>query len=96
MAQMSTSSNLTVLLCTEQQELEKRGHIYRGSHSGWYAISDECFYTEGQIEDVVDPVTKGKIKVRNMVLAKVEISKLIDPSARSRLRVVLLSNGQKK
>ena len=96
MAQMSTSSNLTVLLCTEQQELEKRGHIYRGSHSGWYAISDECFYTEGQIEDIVDPVTKGKIKVRNMVHAKVETSRLIDPSDRSRLRVVLRSNGLKK
>jgi hypothetical protein len=85
-----------VLSSTPQQELDKRGHIYRGSHSGWYAISDECFYTEGQTEDVVDPVTKEKIKVRDAVLDKVEILMLIDPSDRSLLRVVRLSNGLKK
>jgi len=80
----------------EQQELESRGQIYRGSHSGWYAISDECFYTEGQIEDVVDPVTKLKIKVRDTVFVEFEIALLTACSDRSLSRVALLSNGPKK
>lgn len=33
-------------------ELQKSGHIYKGEHSGWYSISDECFYTESQIRPV--------------------------------------------
>lgn len=52
-----------VLVLVLQKELEKAGHIYKGSHSGWYAVSDECFYTEAQIEDVVDPVSGEKKKV---------------------------------
>lgn len=38
--------------------IQDRGLIYRGSHKGWYATSDETFYPENQIEEVVDPVTK--------------------------------------
>ncbi|KAJ2796661.1 methionyl-tRNA synthetase [Coemansia helicoidea] len=39
------------------RELVDRGHIYKGEHSGWYAVSDEAFYTEGQVEERVDPAT---------------------------------------
>ena len=38
--------------------IRDKGLIYRGSHKGWYATSDEAFYPENQIEEVVDPVTK--------------------------------------
>ncbi|KAF9071105.1 tRNA synthetases class I (M)-domain-containing protein [Rhodocollybia butyracea] len=31
------------------RELDKKGLIYKGSYSGWYSITDECFYTEGQV-----------------------------------------------
>ena len=31
-----------------QNELAERDLIYKSTHSGWYSISDECFYTEGQ------------------------------------------------
>ncbi|KAF8515363.1 tRNA synthetases class I (M)-domain-containing protein [Hysterangium stoloniferum] len=31
-------------------ELNRRGYIYKGGHSGWYSVSDECFYTETQVE----------------------------------------------
>lgn len=24
--------------------------MYKGEHSGWYSVSDECFYTESQIK----------------------------------------------
>ncbi|KAJ1728020.1 methionyl-tRNA synthetase, partial [Coemansia biformis] len=39
------------------QELVDRGHIYKGEHEGWYAVSDEAFYTEKQVEERVDPAT---------------------------------------
>lgn len=31
--------------------------IYKGKHAGWYSVSDECFYTSGQITQV--PATSG-------------------------------------
>ncbi|KAJ9103086.1 hypothetical protein QFC21_002508 [Naganishia friedmannii] len=37
--------------------IEQAGYIYKGSHSGWYAVSDECFYTESQIEERRDETT---------------------------------------
>ncbi|KAK1924432.1 putative methionine-tRNA ligase [Papiliotrema laurentii] len=29
--------------------LVESGDVYKGTHSGWYSISDECFYSEKQI-----------------------------------------------
>lgn len=34
--------------------LQRNGHIYKGSHEGWYSVSDEAFYPENQIHDVTD------------------------------------------
>ncbi|OUM51868.1 hypothetical protein BVG19_g1004 [[Candida] boidinii] len=31
-----------------------KGYIYKGQHSGWYSISDEAFYTENDIEEIVN------------------------------------------
>jgi methionyl-tRNA synthetase len=31
------------------QALEKNGHIYLGSYSGWYAVRDEAFYGESEL-----------------------------------------------
>ncbi|KAJ2396717.1 methionyl-tRNA synthetase, partial [Coemansia sp. RSA 2559] len=47
--------------------LVERGHIYKGRHEGWYAVSDEAFYTESQIEERVDPATgrRGKFAVES-------------------------------
>ena len=33
-------------------KLEKNDEIYLSKYSGWYSVSDEAFYTEGEIEDV--------------------------------------------
>ncbi|CBQ72583.1 probable METHIONYL-TRNA SYNTHETASE, mitochondrial [Sporisorium reilianum SRZ2] len=33
--------------------LRARGHIYQGSHEGWYAVSDEAFYPETQVRKAV-------------------------------------------
>lgn len=35
--------------------------LYKGAHRGWYSVSDEAFYPETQIHDVVDATT-GKSK----------------------------------
>lgn len=32
------------------RRLEAAGFIYKGSHSGWYCVSDETFYPETQVE----------------------------------------------
>ncbi|KAJ1820484.1 methionyl-tRNA synthetase [Coemansia sp. RSA 2598] len=42
--------------------LVERGHIYKGEHSGWYAVSDEAYYTESQIEERVDEKTGERRK----------------------------------
>ncbi|OCH94466.1 hypothetical protein OBBRIDRAFT_769480 [Obba rivulosa] len=34
------------------RELDARGLIYKDRHSGWYSVSDECFYTDLQITRV--------------------------------------------
>lgn len=31
--------------------LAERGHIYKGTYSGWYSVRDECFYTESELID---------------------------------------------
>lgn len=40
-------------------DLMAKDLIYKGSHEGWYAISDECFYTAGQVHDVPSPTEPG-------------------------------------
>lgn len=37
-------------------QLEKRGYIYKGTHEGWYAESDETFYSASQVV----PVQEGQ------------------------------------
>lgn len=39
------------------------GFLYKGSHSGWYSVSDEAFYPEIQIKESVDPNTGESKKV---------------------------------
>ena len=31
------------------KKLQDNGHIYLGKYSGWYAVRDECFYTEAEL-----------------------------------------------
>jgi methionyl-tRNA synthetase len=40
-------------------DLMAKGLIYKGSHEGWYAISDECFYPANQVHDVPSPTEPG-------------------------------------
>ncbi|ORY87585.1 tRNA synthetases class I (M)-domain-containing protein [Protomyces lactucae-debilis] len=43
------------------RKLEERGYIYKGSHSGWYSISDETFYPESSIKRNVHPETGEEV-----------------------------------
>ncbi|KAJ4000009.1 tRNA synthetases class I (M)-domain-containing protein [Lentinula boryana] len=36
------------------RQLDRLGLIYKGSYSGWYSITDECFYTEGQVLHIAE------------------------------------------
>jgi hypothetical protein len=45
---------------SSQRELDARGFIYKSSYAGWYAVSDEAYYTRGQVVEVVDPKTGEK------------------------------------
>ncbi|KAJ4468206.1 tRNA synthetases class I (M)-domain-containing protein [Lentinula aciculospora] len=36
------------------RQLDQLGLIYKGSYSGWYSITDECFYPEGQIVHIAE------------------------------------------
>src|SRR5207237_8328683 len=61
MTRPRTSSNDRSLPTTEPrhvrgvealwQELERRGEIYLGRFSGWYAVRDEAFYDESELVD---------------------------------------------
>ena len=46
--------------------LEKSGDIYLSKYSGWYSVSDEAYYDEGEI------LTEGKIKTSKESGSKVE------------------------
>ncbi|KAK6199273.1 mitochondrial methionyl-tRNA synthetase [Scheffersomyces amazonensis] len=52
--------------------MESKGLIYQGSHSGWYSVSDETFYPETQIEEIIDSKTGEK-----KVIAKESRSEVI-------------------
>lgn len=54
----------------------EKGLIYKGSHSGWYSVSDEAFYPPSQVEDIIDAKTgqpkKVSIETRNEVVFQEE------------------------
>lgn len=54
------------------KRLVDRGHIYKGSHEGWYSISDEAFYPEGQIKQVTHPESGETYKVSTETGSRVE------------------------
>ncbi|KAH7165723.1 tRNA synthetases class I (M)-domain-containing protein [Dactylonectria macrodidyma] len=37
--------------------------LYKGTHEGWYSVSDECFYAEDEVTANVDPQTGRKTTV---------------------------------
>ncbi|KAK4053122.1 methionyl-tRNA synthetase [Microbotryomycetes sp. JL201] len=54
------------------RELDNRGYIYKDSYAGWYAVSDEAYYTPAQISEVTDPVSGEKYKISTESGSRVE------------------------
>ena len=52
----------------------EKGYIYKGTHSGWYCISDETFYPESGLEEVEKDgkMVKISIESRNEVVYETE------------------------
>lgn len=52
----------------------EKGYIYKGTHSGWYCISDETFYPESSIEEVEKDgkIIKISVESRNEVVYETE------------------------
>lgn len=49
--------------------LREKGYIYETTHKGWYCVSDECFYSESEIERTVVPQT-GRAIMASIVSGK--------------------------
>lgn len=45
------------------KRLAQNGSIYKGTYTGWYSVSDETFYPETRIGEILCPDTKKPIKV---------------------------------
>ena len=50
-------TTLTILFI--QRGLESQGLIYKDTYTGWYSVSDECFYTDAQISLTTSPSGEG-------------------------------------
>ncbi|KAI5968123.1 MSM1, partial [Candida theae] len=52
----------------------EKGYIYKGTHSGWYCVSDETFYPESSIEEIEKNGKKVKVSIesRNEVVYETE------------------------
>ncbi|KAG9250258.1 tRNA synthetases class I (M)-domain-containing protein [Emericellopsis atlantica] len=46
--------------------------LYKGKHSGWYSVEDECFYPEKLVDSTIVPQTGQKIVVSAETGSKVE------------------------
>ncbi|GAA6063929.1 hypothetical protein JCM10212_004788 [Sporobolomyces blumeae] len=53
-------------------ELEKRGFIYKSSYAGWYAVSDEAYYGENQVGEVIDAKSGEKYMASTETGSRVE------------------------
>ena len=54
----------TVPSHTLGRRLKERGQIYLGSYSGWYAVRDEAFYQEDELETQPDGKKVSKIDAK--------------------------------
>lgn len=60
------SHRWTVLMEFHQTRLQDKGYIYRSEHEGWYAVSDETFYTKSGVHLIQDPRTGRTMMVCNL------------------------------
>ncbi|TIA94829.1 hypothetical protein E3P94_04034 [Wallemia ichthyophaga] len=53
-------------------DLFNKGYIYKGSHQGWYAVSDEAFYSDSSVTDHFDHSTGESYKISTETGKRVE------------------------
>ena len=46
-----------------QRILDAKGLIYKGNYSGWYSVTDECFYTDAQVSQATENGTSKIISL---------------------------------
>ncbi|KAF4610605.1 hypothetical protein D9613_006483 [Agrocybe pediades] len=44
------------------RNLHAKGYIYKSQYSGWYSVTDECFYTDSQVADGVSLETGAAVE----------------------------------
>ncbi|KAH0605455.1 uncharacterized protein H6S33_004677 [Morchella sextelata] len=52
--------------------LADRGLIYTGKHAGWYSVSDETFYPESSVKQILSPTTGRKTMISTETGQEVE------------------------
>ncbi|KAF9266213.1 hypothetical protein L218DRAFT_922741 [Marasmius fiardii PR-910] len=55
------------------RQLESKNLIYKGTYSGWYSVTDECFYTDSQITRP-SPQSEGSTPVSEETSSPVEFT----------------------
>ena len=68
-----------------QQRLVDSGDIYKGTHAGWYSVSDECFYSPSQVQKLDDGRTIASETGNEVVWEEEENWKFRLPKYRDRL-----------
>ncbi|KAI9279190.1 tRNA synthetases class I (M)-domain-containing protein [Sporodiniella umbellata] len=61
--QRTTNEEHKIAVRALWKQLLEKGYIYKGKHEGWYAVSDEAFYTASQVHEVTDEKTGEKVMV---------------------------------
>lgn len=77
--------------------LQDAGHIYKGSHEGWYSVSDETFYPEAQIRAAESHELSGQAEAEGdrKVMISTETGSVVEWSSEENYKL-RLSNFQDK
>lgn len=59
----TTSSDHENKVISLWTRLTQKDSIYKGTYTGWYSVSDEAFYPESRIGEIICPTTKKPIKI---------------------------------
>ncbi|CAO3643212.1 unnamed protein product [Mucor hiemalis] len=70
-------------------KLLEKGYLYKGKHEGWYAVSDEAFYANNQVHEVIDEKTGEK------VMASIESGQRVEWTAEENYKFKLSAFGDR-
>lgn len=64
-----TAHDNAELTALPQRRLKAQDLIYKSSYEGWYAVSDETYYSDQQVAETIDSKSGEKFMVRRMMLS---------------------------